>query len=176
MEFLVEIELRIPVDLGAGFTPLDMASLWAQQFPILATCTAERAAYRNFIEGWLPPGSASRRNPYREWIGAQIRALLKPGSSFGETDVELDLTEPPPDAIQVFVDNQGVYSVGEFEGGLNFQHYGMLGIDDRFTLYGIAAHGNRNINLAYDIPVNPWSGRGGVSFSTGTTGMSSVAP
>ena len=59
---------------GAGFTPLDMASLWIQQLPILATCTAERAAYRNFIEGWLPPRSASRLNPYREWIGAQIRA------------------------------------------------------------------------------------------------------
>ena len=59
---------------GPDFTPLDMASLWVQQLPILATCTAERAAYRNFIEGWLPPRSASRRNPYREWIGAQIRA------------------------------------------------------------------------------------------------------
>ena len=59
---------------GAGFTPLDMASLWIQQLPILATCTAERAAYRNFIEGWLPPHSATRHNPYREWIGAQIRA------------------------------------------------------------------------------------------------------
>ena len=59
---------------GADFTPLDMASLWVQQLPILSTCTAERAAYRNFIEGWLPPCSASRRNPYREWIGAQIRA------------------------------------------------------------------------------------------------------
>ncbi len=59
---------------GAGFTPLDVACLWAQQLPILAACTAERAAYRNFIEGWLPPRSATRRNPYREWIGAQIRA------------------------------------------------------------------------------------------------------
>ena len=59
---------------GADFTPLDMASLWIQQLPILATCTAERAAYRNFIKGWLPPRSATRHNPYREWIGAQIRA------------------------------------------------------------------------------------------------------
>lgn len=59
---------------GAKFTPLDMASLWIQQLPILATCTAERAAYRNFVEGWLPPWSAARYNPYREWIGAQIRA------------------------------------------------------------------------------------------------------
>ena len=59
---------------GADFTPTDMASLWIQQLPALATCTAERAAYRNLIEGWLPPRSATRRNPYREWIGAQIRA------------------------------------------------------------------------------------------------------
>ena len=59
---------------GADFTPLDMASLWAQQLPVLGTCTAERAAYRNLVEGWLPPASAARRNPYREWIGAQIRA------------------------------------------------------------------------------------------------------
>lgn len=59
---------------GADFTPLDMVTLWTQQLPIIGTCTAERAAYRNFVEGWLPPRSASRRNPYREWIGAQIRA------------------------------------------------------------------------------------------------------
>ncbi len=59
---------------GAGFTPVDVASLWCQQLPILGTCTAERAAYRNLVEGWLPPRSAERRNPFREWIGAQIRA------------------------------------------------------------------------------------------------------
>jgi ADP-ribosylglycohydrolase len=59
---------------GADFTSLDMASLWAQQLPVLATCTAERAAFNQFLEGWLPPRCASRRNPYREWIGAQIRA------------------------------------------------------------------------------------------------------
>lgn len=98
---------------------------------------------------------------------AQIQASLQPGVSFGLTNIDLSVLEPPANLLQLFVDNQGVYSVGEFEGGVNFQHYGMLGVDDRFTLYGVAAHGNRNINLAYDIPVNPWSGRGGVSFSTG---------
>jgi hemolysin activation/secretion protein len=99
---------------------------------------------------------------------AQIQASLQPGVSFGLTNIDLSVIEPPANLLQLFLDNQGVYSVGAFEGGLNFQHYGLLGIDDRFTAYGIAAHGNRNINLAYDIPVNPWSGRGGVSFSTGT--------
>jgi ADP-ribosylglycohydrolase len=42
--------------------------------PILHTCTAERAAYRNLVNLIPPPESASFRNPYREWIGAQIRA------------------------------------------------------------------------------------------------------
>jgi len=59
---------------GADFTPADMASTWALELPFLATCTAERAAYRNFTSGFPPPLSARIRNPFREWIGAQIRA------------------------------------------------------------------------------------------------------
>jgi hypothetical protein len=45
-----------------------------QNLPILTTFTAERVAYRNFVMGIEPPLSATYRNPYREWIGAQIRA------------------------------------------------------------------------------------------------------
>jgi ADP-ribosylglycohydrolase len=59
---------------GAVFTPLDVAAYWLGNVPILHTCTAERAAYRNFVGNTIPPGSARYRNPYREWIGAQIRA------------------------------------------------------------------------------------------------------
>lgn len=59
---------------GAKFAPLDIATIWTQQIPVIGTCTAERVAYRNFVEGRLPPHSATHRNPYREWIGAQIRA------------------------------------------------------------------------------------------------------
>lgn len=99
---------------------------------------------------------------------AQIQASLQPGVSFGLTNIDLSVLEPPTNLLQLFVDNQGVYSVGELQGGINFQHYGMLGIDDKFTFYGVGAHGNRNYNFAYDIPINPWSGRAGVSFSTGS--------
>ena len=59
---------------GAGFTPQDVASFWGDHVPIFHTCTAERVAYRNFVSGRVPPESATFRNPYREWIGAQIRA------------------------------------------------------------------------------------------------------
>lgn len=59
---------------GRDFTPTDMANFWMQNVPLLHTCTAERVAYRNFCLLIGPPDSASHRNPYREWIGAQIRA------------------------------------------------------------------------------------------------------
>ena len=59
---------------GADFTPVDVANFWCDNIPIFHTCTAERVAYRNFVDCIIPPASATHRNPYREWIGAQIRA------------------------------------------------------------------------------------------------------
>jgi hypothetical protein len=69
---------------GAGFTPADVAGFWLGSIPIYHVCTAERAAYRNLVMMLPPPGpdgkvdgefsSATFANPYREWIGAQIRA------------------------------------------------------------------------------------------------------
>ena len=59
---------------GKEFTPTDVANFWLGDIPLLATCTAERVAYRNFANRLSPPASATFRNPYRELIGAQIRA------------------------------------------------------------------------------------------------------
>ncbi len=59
---------------GRDFTPHNVAEFWLQNVPLNDTCTAERIAYRNFALNIGPPASATHRNPYREWIGAQIRA------------------------------------------------------------------------------------------------------
>ncbi|MGH2634962.1 MAG: ADP-ribosylglycohydrolase family protein [Actinomycetota bacterium] len=59
---------------GFGFGPDDVAEEWLLRLPFFQVYTAERAAYRNLIHGIRPPETASHRNPYREWIGAQIRA------------------------------------------------------------------------------------------------------
>jgi hypothetical protein len=66
--------LAIMKQHGRGFTPQDVAHFWMSHLPILHTFTAERVAYRNFVLLIPPPESAVFRNPYREWIGAQIRA------------------------------------------------------------------------------------------------------
>lgn len=68
------IGLAILEKHGTDFTPTDVANFWLHNVPILHTCTAERAAYRNLVNSIPPPQSASVRNAYREWIGAQIRA------------------------------------------------------------------------------------------------------
>lgn len=58
---------------GRDFTPYDVSLVWLEYQPKSAYCTAERVAYRNFVNGYKPPYSAEYKNPYREWIGAQIR-------------------------------------------------------------------------------------------------------
>ncbi|MFF9347862.1 ADP-ribosylglycohydrolase family protein [Streptomyces sp. NPDC014734] len=59
---------------GDGFTTDDVARLWLDELPAGRTFTAERVAYRNLLAGLEPPLTATYRNPFREWIGAQIRA------------------------------------------------------------------------------------------------------
>jgi ADP-ribosylglycohydrolase len=59
---------------GAALRPQHVADAWLERLPYLATYTAERATYRNLVN-LLPVERAGRvDNPYREWIGAQIRA------------------------------------------------------------------------------------------------------
>ncbi len=59
---------------GRAFGTADVAQLWLDELPAGRTFTAERVAYRNLLAGVEPPDTATHRNPFREWIGAQIRA------------------------------------------------------------------------------------------------------
>jgi ADP-ribosylglycohydrolase len=70
------ISLMILEKYGRDFTAADIGATWLQTIPLLMTYTAERVAYRNFANGLVPPESGRVLNPYREWIGAQIRGDL----------------------------------------------------------------------------------------------------
>lgn len=67
------LSLAVMSEFGWGFKPEDIATAWLKRLPAYHTFTAERVAYRNFLLLKSPPQSASYCNPYREWIGAQIR-------------------------------------------------------------------------------------------------------
>lgn len=65
--------LHILEEHGIGFTSADVGAEWLTHLPYRLVYTAERVAYRNLVNGLAPPETASHRNPYREYIGAQIR-------------------------------------------------------------------------------------------------------
>ncbi|MFA3874458.1 ADP-ribosylglycohydrolase family protein [Streptomyces sp. MMCC 100] len=59
---------------GRAFTTDDVARVWLDELPPGRAFTAERVAHRNLLTGLEPPDTARHRNPFREWIGALIRA------------------------------------------------------------------------------------------------------
>jgi ADP-ribosylglycohydrolase len=61
---------------GTGLTSDDVARAWLDLLPGGRVFTAERVAYRNLLLGMDPPLTARVRNPFRQWIGAQIRTDL----------------------------------------------------------------------------------------------------
>ena len=88
---LVETLDGIPEDDDLNFTMLalamverhgdklataDVAQAWLDNLPAGRVFTAERAVYRNLLLGIEPERAAVVRNPFREWIGALIRADL----------------------------------------------------------------------------------------------------
>jgi ADP-ribosylglycohydrolase len=77
------IALRVLEQRGAGFHWFDVANAWNGCLPFAAICTAESQAITNYnmrnVRGGNNPfpspfWTARHNNPYREWIGAQIRA------------------------------------------------------------------------------------------------------
>jgi len=75
---------KILQEKGRDFITDDVMAAWINELPYTYVCTAETQAYRNYIlryrvhQGVTPTVDwtwvATHQNPYREWIGAQIRA------------------------------------------------------------------------------------------------------
>jgi len=68
------LNLKLLEENGPEFTTEDVAEEWLSNLPYQMVYTAERQAYANLVRGFKPPDTAIYRNPFREWIGAQIRA------------------------------------------------------------------------------------------------------
>jgi ADP-ribosylglycohydrolase len=67
------VALSVLERCGPEFTSQDVADEWLTSLPAGRVFTAERVAYRNLLLGEAPPDTATLHNPFREWIGAQIR-------------------------------------------------------------------------------------------------------
>ncbi|ACL69222.1 ADP-ribosylglycohydrolase family protein [Halothermothrix orenii] len=70
------LNLHIAETYGFDFTVDNIAEAWLHSLPVMTVFTAERVAYFNCLNLINPAEVATHHNPYREWIGAQIRADL----------------------------------------------------------------------------------------------------
>jgi len=69
---------------GREFTTEDVAQAWLDNLPGGRVFTAERITYRNLLDGYEPETAGRVRNPFRDWIGAQIRTDLYGWASPGD--------------------------------------------------------------------------------------------
>lgn len=70
------LNMKVMEVFGYDFDPGDVLYAWLNWLPAGVCCTAERVAYKNAVEGFSAPTTATFQNPYREWVGAQIRAEI----------------------------------------------------------------------------------------------------
>jgi hypothetical protein len=59
---------------GREFTTSQIGEMWLRTMPFWSVYTAEAVAYRNLVNEIDPPLTADFGNPYREFLGALIRA------------------------------------------------------------------------------------------------------
>ena len=78
------IALDLLERIGRDFTTQDVAEAWLASLPGGRVFTAERVAYRNLLDGYEPEFAGQVRNPFRDWIGAQIRTDLYGWASAGD--------------------------------------------------------------------------------------------
>lgn len=109
------LNLHVLETCGENFSTENVAETWLSLMPVLSTFTAERVAYLNLLAGCRPPQTATHRNPYREWIGAQIRADVWGWTAPGEP--QLAATRAWRDARLSHVRN-GIYGEMFFAAAL----------------------------------------------------------
>lgn len=85
------LNLYVTEKYGKNFTSENVGESWLQMLPVYETFTAERVAYFNLLSGVSPPESGHYLNPFREWIGAQIRADLWGYINPGNPDQAADM-------------------------------------------------------------------------------------
>ena len=66
--------MKIMEENGPGFTTENVGRGWLGNLPYHHVCTAEKQAYMNLVNELPIDEVPMYLNPYREWIGAQIRA------------------------------------------------------------------------------------------------------
>ena len=100
---------------------------------------------------------------------AQLRAELKPGSSFGRTDLEVGILEPEQHSFRVGLDNFGSDVTGKTRLGLSYANQSLFGWRDTLSLGLMTASGLKSLSVDYGFPVSRSGGRLNLSHNQDDT-------
>ena len=102
-----------------------------------------------------------------------MRAQLKPGEEYGTTDVTLKAEETMPYHLSASFDNFGRDTTGEHRGGIVASTDSLIGFQDRLSVAFNVAKSSFNPYIDYNVPVNRYGTRAGVSYMFGKSKVTS---
>lgn len=103
----------------------------------------------------------------------KMRAQLKPGEEYGTTDVTLKAEETMPYHLSASFDNFGRDTTGEHRGGIVASTDSLIGFQDRLSVAANIARSSFNPYIDYNVPVNRYGTRAGVSYMFGKSKVTS---
>lgn len=104
---------------------------------------------------------------FNRWNGMTLKASLASGDKFGTTDIALVAREGEQFDLNVFADNAGRETVGEYRLGFSARIASLFGYRDRLFFGSTFSEGSINAFGSYDIPVHRSGTRVGASFDFG---------
>ena len=90
-----------------------------------------------------------------ETPGVMVSSQLEPGDKEGETNLRLQLTQPPLVQGRVEANNYGSRTTGANQGVFALNLNGPLGIGDSASLNGITSQGSQYVQGAISLPGSP---------------------
>ena len=102
---------------------------------------------------------------------AQLRAELKPGQTFGKTDVAIAVMEPDQHVFRIGLDNGGSEVTGETRLGVSYTNQSLTGRRDSLTLGTMLAEGLKSASVDYGMPVSRSGGRLNVTVNRDDTAL-----
>ena len=97
--------------------------------------------------------------------GITLNGDLNPGKKEGTTDITIKAEEEAPYHLIAVADNSGRKTIGKNRAGLIAQHDSLFGYRDKLSAGIYANRYSWTPFVDYNIPVNKYDGRLGVSFS-----------
>lgn len=96
----------------------------------------------------------------------QLHITMHAGKEPGTTDYVISVAEPQKSLINVYVDNAGSESSGEWREGLFFTDRSLTGNRDSLMLSGILSDGTKSFSASYMTPVGRSGTKLGLNYST----------